>query len=242
MQRLRVMTYNVRRCLGSDGTVSPERVARVIAGYRPDLVALQELDVGRPRTGGADQPGVIAGHLRMSYCFFPAFRAADEHYGDAVLSRLPLRLVRAGALPQRDHHERRGVVWVAVECGGRAVQVLNTHLSLDRGERLAQVEALLGPEWLGDPACAAPRLCCGDFNAWPRSRGYARLRAALRDAQESHGRGWPRSTFPARLPFLRIDHVFHSPDLVVRGVQVPRTALTRVASDHLPLLVEVSLP
>jgi endonuclease/exonuclease/phosphatase family metal-dependent hydrolase len=134
------------------------------------------------------------------------------------------------------------VIWAAVECGGRAVQVLNTHLSLDRGERLAQVEALLGPEWLGNPACKPPRLFCGDFNAWPRERGYARLRSALRDAQESLGRGWPRGTFPARLPFLRIDHVFHSPDLVVRAVHVPRTALTRVASDHLPLLVEVSLP
>ncbi len=53
---VRVMTYNVHRCVGGDGVRSPLRIARVIAEYRPDVVALQELDVGRARTGGGDQP------------------------------------------------------------------------------------------------------------------------------------------------------------------------------------------
>ena len=67
------------------------------------------------------------------------------------------------------------------------------------------------------------------------------LRNALRDAQSLPGRR-PRATFPARWPVLRIDHVFLSREWCVRDVQVPRTRLTRTASDHLPLLVEVDLP
>jgi len=129
---------------------------------------------------------------------------------------------------------------VTVECDGRPVQMLNTHLGLSGRERLAQAAALLGPEWLGHAECAAPRLLCGDFNAWPLSPAYRRLREALPEAQDGRGRALP--TFPSRWPLLRIDHVFHSPDLAVREVRVPRTPLTRLASDHLPLIVEVTLP
>lgn len=239
------MTYNVHRCIGDDGVLSPGRVADVIARWEPDVVALQELDVGHARTGRADQPGLIARRLGMGYYFHPAIRSEDEHYGDAILSRYPMRLVRAGPLPTvpgRPGLERRGALWAAVSCAGREVQVLNTHLGLGPAERFAQVEALLGPEWLGDPACGAPRVFCGDFNAWPLSTVYRRVTRVLRDAQSHRTHGWPRNTFPSRWPLLRIDHVFLSRDWSVRAVRVPRTRLTRIASDHLPVVVEVAWP
>jgi endonuclease/exonuclease/phosphatase family metal-dependent hydrolase len=119
------------------------------------------------------------------------------------------------------------------------VQVLNTHFGLSGRERRAQAEALTGRDWLGHPRCVGPRVLCGDLNAWPRSPAYRRLGEALCDAQA--GRGRALSTFPSRWPLLRLDHVFHSPELRVREVRVPRTPLTRRASDHLPLLVELTL-
>ena len=48
--KLRLMTYNVHRCVGVDRDLNVERVAAVIADARPDIVALQELDVGRMRS------------------------------------------------------------------------------------------------------------------------------------------------------------------------------------------------
>jgi endonuclease/exonuclease/phosphatase family metal-dependent hydrolase len=239
------LTYNVHRCLGCDGVLAPERIAQVIARYEPDVVALQELDVGHARTGHADQPELLARYLDMHYYFHPAIEAADERYGDAILSRYPMHLVRAGHLPTLGHwpgHERRGALWVALSCPGGALQLLNTHLGLGHRERLAQVEALLGPEWLAHPDCTRPLILCGDFNAWPASRVYRQLRQVLHEAQDQDGFRRPRGTYPSRCPFLRIDYVFHSPDVTVRRVQVPRTRLTRMASDHLPLVVEVSLP
>src|SRR5688500_16130121 len=98
---LRLMTYNVHRCIGCDGVLSPARIARVIASYRADLIALQELDVGHARTERADQPRVLAELLDMKAFFFPAVEGRDEHYGDAVLSRHPMDLVRAAPLPGR---------------------------------------------------------------------------------------------------------------------------------------------
>lgn len=238
------MTYNVHRCVGHDAALDPARVAAVIARYEPDVVALQELDVGRARTAYGDQPDLLAKILKMEYHFHPSFLIEEERYGNAVLSRLPLTLVKAGPLPSLPpplQLETRGALWVTVACAGRAVQLINTHLGLRAQERLVQVEALLGPGWLGDPRCRAPRLLVGDLNAWPGTAAFRRVRQTLIDAQECSGLAWPRFTFPARLPVMRIDHVFVSAGLTVHGVQVPRTRLTRIASDHLPLIVDLEV-
>ncbi len=241
---LRVMTYNVHRCVGVDGKLSPERVARVIARHEPDIVALQELDVERARTGGVDQAHEIARLLQMEYHFHPSFKVQEERYGDAILSHLPMRLVHTGALPGssgRIPFEPRGALWVAVEHRGREVQVINTHLGLSPAERRRQVEALLGPDWLGHPDCQEPRILCGDLNTGPRSAVYRRLQTQLDDAQRMCPEHSPRATFFSRLPRVRIDHIFTGGDLQVLNVEVPRTELAQLASDHLAVLVELEL-
>ncbi|KMO39589.1 endonuclease [Methylobacterium tarhaniae] len=238
---LRVLTYNVRRCLGADGRLAPERIAAVIAACRPDVVALQELDVGRARSGGIDQAKVIAEQLGMRSHFHPAMRVMEELYGDAILTALPSRLVRAEALPGRAGLEPRGALWAAITAGETEVQVVTTHLGLDRRERAAQTDALLGPRFLGDPACRDPVVLLGDFNALPGSGIHRRLAARLPDAQGPPHRAWARPTFPARLPLLRIDHVFVSRGVAVREVRRLGGRLARVASDHLALVADLDL-
>jgi endonuclease/exonuclease/phosphatase family metal-dependent hydrolase len=238
------MSYNVHRCVGCDGVLSVPRIADVIGQYEPDVVALQELDVGHARSGHADQPDLLSELLGMKYYFHPAMEAAHERYGDAVLSRLPLRLIKAAALPglpSRPYLERRGALWVASRCEDRDFHIVNTHLGLVPRERLAQVEALLGPAWLSHPECVQPRVLCGDFNAWPGTRVYQRIRRLYRDAQNPRFLG-RRNTYPSRFPVVSIDHVFHSEDLRVTSTLVPRTRLTRRASDHLPIIVDFALP
>ena len=235
----RILTYNVHRCLGTDGRLSPARIADVIAAYEPDVVALQELDVGRVRTGGIDQAHAIAQALGMQVHFHASLKVLEEEYGNAILTHRPSHLVKAEALPgwaRKPGLEPRGALWAEIQIGGTGVQVINTHLGLRRHERLAQIEALLGPRWLGHQACREPVILVGDLNATPRSRAYRRLASQLWDAQARLPK--PRATFPSRLPFLRIDHVFVSRSIRVMRVETVRTPLARVASDHLPLLVE----
>lgn len=241
----RILTYNVRRCLGTDGRLSPTRIAEVIASCSPDVVALQELDVGRARTGGVDQARAIAHELGMRHVHFhPALQVMEEQYGDAILTTRPSTLMKAAALPGLSHRpslEPRGALWASIQIGGHHVHVINTHLGLRGPERLTQIHALLGPEWLGHPACHEPVILLGDFNAPPRSRAYRLIAERLRDAQRQSGFQRPKSTFPARLPMLRIDHVFVSSTIDVVRTEVVRTPLARVASDHLPLLVEIRI-
>jgi len=241
---LRIMTYNVHSCIGMDGKLSPERIARVIARCAPDIVALQELDVGRLRTEGVDQAHIIARCLEMDFHFHPAMHIEEERYGDAILSHLPMRLVKTGTLPGLPGMplEPRGALWAAIDVHGTEFQVLNTHLGLLPKERRLQAEALLGPEWLGHPGCSGPVVLCGDFNVLPFSPVCRRLRTRLNDAQielESHR---PRPTFFGRFPTARIDHVFVDPGLTVVDIEVPDSELVRVASDHLPLIAELRLP
>ncbi len=237
----RILTYNVHRCMGVDGRLSPARIAEVIAACNPDIVALQELDVGRARTGGVDQAHAIAEELGMHMHFHPAFRVMEEAYGDAILTTRPSKLVKAGPLPgwaRRSFVEPRGALWASVNVGGTEVQVINTHLGLRGPERLMQIDTLLGPEWFCHPTCRGPVIVAGDFNAIPRSRVYRRLSSHLHDAQTAPRSPRPRPTYPGRAPMLRIDHVFVSRSVEVVRAETIRTTLARVASDHLPLLVE----
>lgn len=243
-QDIRIMTYNVRSCTGMDGKTSPFRIAEVIAAYNPDIVALQELDVKRIRTGVVDQPMVISESLKMFFHFAASLELEEEQYGNAILSRFPMRLKNAGALPTlpyRTDLERRSALWAAVFVGGRELQIINTHLGLRLTERLAQAKALVGPDWLGSPACRTPLILCGDLNSLPVSPVYRRLSRITRDVQRSVKGKRPKKTWPGFLPFYRIDHIFYSPEFAVRDFAVPRTKLTRIASDHLPLIAEMSL-
>ncbi|WP_193164383.1 endonuclease/exonuclease/phosphatase family protein [Microbulbifer hainanensis] len=252
VKTLRVMTYNVHSCQGMDGKLSPQRIARVIARYHPDVVALQELDVMRERSGGLDQAERLARLLQMDFQFHPALHVEEERYGDAILTRLPMRVVKKDILPgpppgkaglfNPAADEPRGAVWIEVEHDGRKVHILNTHLGLSKAERLNQVEALLGPEWLSHPQCQGHKVLVGDFNALPNAAEIKRLHGHLRDAQIEAPNHTPQGTFFSRMPKVRIDHIFVSPEVKVHRILVPRTELTRQASDHLPLIADIELP
>lgn len=241
---IRIMTYNVHSCVGIDGRHSPKRIARVIGRYQPDIVALQELDIGRKRTGEVDQPHLIAKELEMLYHFHPAIEVAEERYGNAVLSRYPIELVRAMKLPRlasRLKLESRGAVWVSVKIGNIRLQVINAHLSFYGPECRHQAKALIGPEWLAHPRCADPVILCGDFNSLPNTNPWRTLNGKLRDVQRSLDEHRPLATWFGRYPLGRIDHIFVSPGIKVSAIEVPNTKLDKLASDHLPLIVDLEV-
>lgn len=237
--RLKILSYNVHSCIGTDRRLDPARVAEVIAAVEPDIIGLQELDVGRSRTGGIDQAHAIASLLQMEFHFHAALNVAEEQYGDAILTALPARKVKGASLPS--HGEQRGALWVEIEAGEHKLQVFNTHLGLLGGDRMRQIGEILGESWMGAPDCQGkPKILIGDFNAIPLTATYKAVARQMADAPLLSGMK-PRATFPSRLPLLRIDHVFVSSEITPIATQVVSTPLSRQASDHLPLLVTVEL-
>jgi endonuclease/exonuclease/phosphatase family metal-dependent hydrolase len=242
----RILTYNVHRCVGSDRRLDVGRVADVIAAEAPDIVALQEVDVGRARTGGVDQAHDLARRLGMVSRFNAALRVEEEQYGDAVLTAHPERLIKAGPLPgyrRMPRLEPRGALWVAINLGGRReIQIINTHLGLVPREQQIQAAGLVGEDWLGARDRRDPLILVGDLNATQRTVVHHTLAARLADAHAVRLDKRPRvSTFPAPMPMLRIDHVFVSAGIKVLALRTPVSPRARVASDHLPLVMDFEL-
>lgn len=243
--RVRVVSYNVHACLGVDRRVDPGRIADVIATLEADVVALQEVDRGRRRTAWCHQAQEIALHLEMDHHFHPSLEVDDGHYGNALLSRYPLTVVRAAPLARPYpmlRLEPRAALWARLDTPAGPLQVVNTHLGLLPGERLLQVRDLVSEQWLAHPDCRGPRILCGDFNAVPGSPAHRALARHLRDCDADRPTGRRQSTYASYLPLARLDHVFVSPEVRVVEVSVPRNPLTRLASDHLPLVVDVEIP
>jgi endonuclease/exonuclease/phosphatase family metal-dependent hydrolase len=241
---LRVLTYNVHGCEGMDGRVSPRRIGRLVGSHGPDIVALQEIDLGRRRSRAEDQAAIIARNLEMHAAFCPTVSKDGEHYGHALLSRWPVEVVKRAFLPTAPGGwwpEPRAAMWARIVIGARRINVITTHLGLGTEERRLQMAALVGPDWLGAVPPDEDVLLCGDFNATPGSVPYRLAAQKLRDAQASLKGHTPLRTFSSTQPFARIDHIFTSAGFVPERIIVPRDRIARIASDHFPLVVDFAV-
>jgi endonuclease/exonuclease/phosphatase family metal-dependent hydrolase len=240
--RLRVMSYNVHSCIGMDGRVSPRRIARVISEQAPDVVALQELEHGRLRSRGENQASKIAQILGYHVTFLATVTRGAERYGHAILSRWPIRTVKVAELPTRTFSiwpEPRGALWSRIFLGTTPINILTTHLGLSARERLEQMQTLLGPHWLGPILDTQAIVLCGDFNLPPGTPPYRLAADRLRDVASVGSEAL--NTFISTRPFARIDHIFVSSHFTTESVSVVRNYLTRVSSDHLPLLADLQV-
>lgn len=243
---LKVATYNIHRCIDRAGVAAPEQIAAVLAATGADVVALQEVDADRPRTGGVHQARRLAEHLGMRACYFPVIRRPrGGRYGLAVLSRFAYEEVQFGRLPAprlRRPREMRGAMWLRLATPRGTIHLVNTHLGLQARERRMQIDALLGDQWLGALGDDAPLVLCGDFNAGLRSYVYRRVCDRLADVHRlrpvATGR---RATFFSFYPLWCLDHIFVSSHLTPLRVAVPSAPPAARASDHLPVFAELAL-
>ncbi|MBA3394867.1 MAG: endonuclease/exonuclease/phosphatase family protein [Deltaproteobacteria bacterium] len=230
--RLRIMTYNIRSGRGLDNRVDLDRIADVIGAFEPDIVALQEVDVGRARSGSVDQASYLARRLAMTASFAPCIVRGDDRYGIATLTRLPVLATRQLTLPQQTHRRRSEprcalmsrLTWAGA---GRELDVINTHLSILPGERPAQV-AMIASE-----APADDLVICGDFNCTPWSRSFRVLCCGLKSATGA-SRSWP-----SRLPLFPLDHILYRGPLSVIRAGTWTAGAAKRASDHLPVIAEL---
>jgi hypothetical protein len=146
--RFQLVAYNIGEAAGRDGRLDPERVARTIEAGRADVAVLQEVGRGRLASGTTDTAAWLARRLRMHLIWGPA---ADNQFGNAVLSRLPVRSSGSGRLPQAGGAQVPGYVWARIEVGGgRTVDVWSTRLDDAAGPDLVQAAKLL-TAWGGGP-------------------------------------------------------------------------------------------
>jgi endonuclease/exonuclease/phosphatase family metal-dependent hydrolase len=232
-----MMTYNIHGCVGTDGRRDIERVARVAEEQAPDLFVLQEVDVGRERSGRVDQAEELACLLGMQAHFTCAFESDGGRYGIAMMASHDLDIESEGCLPARGD-EVRAAQWARLRLGGIHVDVLHTHLSVRPRDRRAQMAELLTTRWIERRSKYPHLIVCGDLNALPFSSVYRTLNRKFVDVQRATN-GRPKATWPSFLPVARVDHIFAGRGFRVLKSSVPKTPLTQVASDHLPLVADL---
>lgn len=240
---MRIATYNVHSCIGRDGRCDPARIAAVIAEMNPDVVCLQELDVERARTASLDQAAELARILEMDFHFNATIDEVSGRYGDAILSKLPFEMVVARSLPPVRHpfpRERRGAIWVEVVEEGCPWQIINTHFGLGNGERRSQAHALV-EEWIKPALEQPPVVLCGDLNSRPSSAVHTIIGASLDDVFSPPPMQHPR-TFSTRWPLVCLDYLFVSASVRVEHAAAWKSPLAAVASDHFPVLAEITAP
>ncbi|MDP0500577.1 MAG: endonuclease/exonuclease/phosphatase family protein [Verrucomicrobiota bacterium JB022] len=243
-RRLRVMTYNVHHCQGVDLRLDLPRIARIIRRFAPDVVALQEVDVDVERSRRSDQPKDLAEMLGYHHAFLPVRPHGSGKYGIALLTRESLEIRQAQNYVQDrvdSRRELRGSLWIELKIDGRLVHVFNTHWGLHPGERSRQARQLLNSQWLHQVDDDSPLVVMGDFNALPQTQAYRLMAEKLRDAQLELPHHTPLATLPSVKPVARVDHIWLSPHWNVRAIARPTDRQTRLASDHLPLIVDLEL-
>jgi len=228
--RVVVATYNVHRCIGTDGKHQPERVASVLSEVAADVIGLQEISTRSGAPPDVDQLATLARTTGMHATAGPTLFLKRGHTGNALLSRWPIRAVQQIDLTI-SRREPRGAIDAHLDFGGGELRVIVTHLGLRPGERSRQISRLL--EALEHGESGTPTVILADANEW---RSLATLRRQL---QHFGFRSLP--TFPSALPILALDLVLVRPAAALHAVSVHRTPLARRASDHLPLRAVLDL-
>jgi endonuclease/exonuclease/phosphatase family metal-dependent hydrolase len=231
-----VASYNVHKCVGTDGRFDPGRIIDVIREISPDVVALQEAD---QRFG--ERSGLLdLNRLRLETGLLPVpvMGGTKSHgwCGNVLLFREGIvEDVHQVSLPGL---EPRGALVAEIQLQGRegqsSLRVIAAHLGLMRWARRQQADVILD---ILQSRGERPTLLMGDFNEWRLGPG-----SALTKLEPVFGPLPPAiPSFPARLPVLSLDRIMANRSGLITDVTVHDTPLARVASDHLPLTARVDL-
>jgi len=229
--RVRVVSYNVHRCVGIDSRRDPARIADVLRETDADVVCLQEVDAS-PGGHDSEQTDYLARTLGMTGIAGPTIVHHAGTYGNALLTRRRVLAVRHVDLTYY-LREPRGAIDVELEVEGAVLRVIATHLGLLPKERRWQVRKLLAGL---EPPRGEALVLCGDINEW-----FA-VGRPLRWLHRSLGRCAAVRTFPSPWPVFALDRIWVRPRACALETRAHTSRLARVASDHLPCVADVAMP
>ena len=239
--QFRIASYNTHKCRGIHGTISADRVIRVIEELEADILCLQEIVDAEGGTGKYDQARQISEAFPdLNVSFGETRPLHGGRYGNMLMTRFPIVEARSHDIT-KSTREERGVLQCAIEVGaGAVVNVFNVHLGTGYMERRKQIGVLIGEEILAQPNLSGPRIVIGDFNEWTRGLTTRLLQQSFQSDRPIRNRRSAR-TYPGVLPILSLDHCYYEAPLEMKSTEIWRSRRAMIASDHLPLIADFQL-
>jgi endonuclease/exonuclease/phosphatase family metal-dependent hydrolase len=240
MQYLKVMTYNIHYGVGRDNRYRLDRIIAIIKNEDPDVVALQEVDKNLSRTNFDDQPRIIADALGMHFHHCVNRRIGDGEFGIATLSRFPIWENQRYDLSFQPRFriryiEPRGALHSDIILHSAHLHVFNVHLGLSIRERIYQRRKLLSESILLNGTLQKPTVILGDFNDRPISVVNLPIQSYFHDVFKLSGCR-DGATFRWGPIKLRLDRIYVSSQIHPIKAYISNTPLSRLASDHMPLI------
>ena len=228
---LRVATYNVHACVGTDGRYDPDRVASVVAELDADIVALQEFTYPASVAIESRMPVTLTMLDRYECVLGPTRRTVTECFGNALFTRHRVVDVRRVDLSM-ESRESRGALAASLEIRGTVVHVLAAHLGLRVHERRFQVRQIL--KYL-ESVHHSLVVVLGDFNDWLPGRSVVHV------LDDRLGRPPRPASFPVCWPIVALDRIWVNPIRALRGLFTHTTPAARLASDHFPVVADIDI-
>ena len=218
-----------------DRRTRPERVASVLREIDADVIALQEV-IGAGPTG-VSHIEEIGASLGMGWVMGATRHLRGHQFGNAVLSRFPVSHHSQHELTFKSCEER-GLQRVDLQVHGHTLHVYNVHLGTAILERRYQAKRLA--TLVADRHVTGPKIVLGDFNEWMKGLTTSLLSQKLKsvDLGKYLTR---RRTYPGLFPIVHLDHIYYDGPLEIAHIELARTRLSLVASDHLPLVADIRI-
>ena len=229
MPNIRLASYNVHRAIGRDGRMDPGRILGVLREIDADVYALQEVEA---HDTGGDMLAFLAREMNAAAIAGTTLLRHDGHYGNGLLARC--RCIVRSELVDLSWRERepRGAIVADLDFEGHTLKVVATHLGLRPAERREQVERLVQLFTWHEQERA---VLMGDLNEWFL---WGR---PLKKLHRYFDRTPAVPTFPSGKPVLALDRLWTHPGSILRDLKAHVSPLSRVASDHLPLVANIQI-
>jgi len=245
---LRILSYNIHRAIGVDRRFRPERIATILAHHDADIVLLQEVDVGVPRSQGmdlaqelAERPGYPHHALGLNV------QLREGMYGNATLSRYPIVKERNIDLTI-ESGKARGCLYTGIAMPAKTMEhaeiaVFNLHLGLSFKERPRQIGMLVRSDECRALGLEDSCLVGGDLNDWQTRLAPIFTEILEFECATNHGWGYQKSflTYPSLAPRVGLYKIFCRGALEIVGCRRCRLRVSKVASYHLPVIADIKV-
>lgn len=224
---MKLASYNIRKAVGLDRRRDPARILDVVNHIGADVIVLQEADKRLGPRPTALPRQLIFDHTDYEPVDLAVSAVSIGWHGNAILVKKGMQV----SDPQRialPGLEPRGAVSAVIE--GR-LRVVGVHLGLMRRHRHEQLRSIR----MKLEGCPHPTAVLGDFNEWSPHAG-------MEEFQDHFHIVSPGKSFHASRPMAALDRVGLSPGIALKTGGVIENQLAKVASDHLPVWVEIDLP